>query len=216
LREDGAPDEPEAALARGGVLFEDVRAGDVARHEIGRELDAAELAGGGLRVRLADRRIDHRRAPEDHEIGAFDPPLHPGREEVVAGGDEPEVDPMALTEGAKLLVYGLGAADDQQTPDTRPVALEGHPSEPAAVFAARADAAVALGVHPQGEGIDRGGDLIADGVHADAPDALRDQASEPVGVRRPEHPQKRHGPVAMGEHCLQDRGLIHDVGDPGA
>ena len=45
--------------AGGGVLLEDLRAGDVARHEVGRELDAPELEVH----RLGDR-ADHQRLRE--------------------------------------------------------------------------------------------------------------------------------------------------------
>jgi hypothetical protein len=40
--EDGAPEEAEAAHARRRILLDDVRSGDVRRHEVRRELDALE------------------------------------------------------------------------------------------------------------------------------------------------------------------------------
>ena len=41
--EDGALDEGPGAAAAGGIFFDDVGAGDVGRHQVGRELDAFEI-----------------------------------------------------------------------------------------------------------------------------------------------------------------------------
>ena len=38
------------ALAGGAILLDDLRAGDVGRHQVGRELDAVELADGAPRA----------------------------------------------------------------------------------------------------------------------------------------------------------------------
>ncbi len=46
--EDGAGDEADFALAGGHVLFDDVGAENVGRHQVWRELDAAELEIHGL------------------------------------------------------------------------------------------------------------------------------------------------------------------------
>ena len=55
LREDGAFLENELSLSGRGVFLDDVGAGDVRGHEVGRELDAAEAHVQRLR-----ERADHR------------------------------------------------------------------------------------------------------------------------------------------------------------
>ena len=54
--EDRALQEAELPRARAAVLLDDLRAGDVGRHQVGRELDAAELQRQGL-----GQRADHQR-----------------------------------------------------------------------------------------------------------------------------------------------------------
>ena len=51
VREDRTAHEAKATCAGRGVFFHDLGAGDVARHEIGGELDAAEIESHGIRDR---------------------------------------------------------------------------------------------------------------------------------------------------------------------
>ena len=74
VREHRAALELEVALAGAVVFFEDLGADDVARHQVGRELDAAEIE----RERLAERAHEQRLAESRH---AF--------EQAVAAGERP-------------------------------------------------------------------------------------------------------------------------------
>ncbi len=65
VREDRALHEAEDAPAGGGVLLEQLRAGDVARHEVRRELDAREGEVEGLGQRAHEERL--REAGHAHE-----------------------------------------------------------------------------------------------------------------------------------------------------
>ena len=86
--EDRAADELEVAAAGGVVFFEDVGAGDVAGHQVGGELDAAEAQ----RERVGDGADEQRLGEAGH-----------ADEEAVAAGkerDEHLVDDLLLTDDA--------------------------------------------------------------------------------------------------------------------
>src|SRR6185503_343412 len=57
VREDGARNEPHVPLARGLVLFDDLGAENVGRHEVRRELNPAELQRRRIRKRLDEQRL---------------------------------------------------------------------------------------------------------------------------------------------------------------
>ena len=97
VREDRARLEPEDPLA--ALLDEDVRAGDVGRHQVGRELDAVERAVDDV----GDRPHEHRLAEAGHAL-----------EQHVAVGEQPGqglADELALADDdpADLALDGLGA-----------------------------------------------------------------------------------------------------------
>jgi len=84
VSEDGAFEEAEAPFARGRVLVDDLRAGNVAGHEIRRELDALEgevqcLRQGGHKEGLGQARHtqEHRvAAGQDGDQDLFDDLVH--------------------------------------------------------------------------------------------------------------------------------------------
>lgn len=110
--------------------------------------DGAALPRGGLRVSLAHPGLDQTRSPKDDEIGALDAALNARWKEIVVRRHEAEVDSVALTEAADLIVNGLGATNDQESADARPITLEGHAGEPPTLLAAGTDGAIPLGIHP--------------------------------------------------------------------
>ena len=57
VAEDRALHERPGAVAGGGVFFDDVGAGDVARHQVGGELDALENQAKGLREGAHQQRL---------------------------------------------------------------------------------------------------------------------------------------------------------------
>ena len=61
-------DEPDQALAAAGVLFDDVRAGDVARHEVGGELDAVELEVQHPGEARDQQRLGESRHPDQQHV----------------------------------------------------------------------------------------------------------------------------------------------------
>ena len=70
VREDRALDEAELALARLLVLLEDVRSGDVGRHEVRRELHALELKDEDLRERRDEERLREARHAHQQHVAA--------------------------------------------------------------------------------------------------------------------------------------------------
>ena len=57
MREDRPAHEPEHAAAGGPILFQHVRAGDVGRHQVGRELDPPERQRQRIGQRLDEQRL---------------------------------------------------------------------------------------------------------------------------------------------------------------
>ena len=70
--EDRPAHEPEAARAGRRVLLEDLGAGDVARHEVRRELDAAELEVHRLGERAHHERFRKPRHADEQRVSAGD------------------------------------------------------------------------------------------------------------------------------------------------
>ena len=70
VRENRARDEGPGAPAGGGILFDDVGAGDVGRHQVGRELDAAEFEAQGLGERADQQRLGGARQTGDEAVAA--------------------------------------------------------------------------------------------------------------------------------------------------
>ena len=62
--------EPERAVAGRLVLLEQLRAGDVARHEVGRELHARERQLERLRERLHQQRLGEPRHADEQRVAA--------------------------------------------------------------------------------------------------------------------------------------------------
>ena len=98
--------EPEGAFAGDGILLQNVRAGDVRRHQVGRELDAA-----GVQVHRAAERSDHERLGQ---AGHADEQAMAAREQ----GDEHLVQHLALADddladfAQHLLVRAFEPGDD--------------------------------------------------------------------------------------------------------
>ena len=70
LREDRARARTSTAVAGGGILLDDVGAGDVGGHQVGRELDALELQAQRLRHRAHQRRFRRARQAGDQAMAA--------------------------------------------------------------------------------------------------------------------------------------------------
>ncbi len=70
VREDGPAHEPEAALAGGEILFDDLGAGDVGRHEVGRELNAIEREIERLGDGLDHERLGESRHADEQRVSA--------------------------------------------------------------------------------------------------------------------------------------------------
>ena len=88
VREDRPRGEDHLAAAGGRVLLDDVRAGDVGRHQVGRELDAVELQLQDPREGMNQERLRQPRHADDQAVAA----------------DE---------ERQQHQVHGVGLADDQ-------------------------------------------------------------------------------------------------------
>ena len=57
-------------MAGGGILFDDVRSGDVRRHQVRRELDAAEEQAEGLRDGAHHEGLGRAGEPGDEAVAA--------------------------------------------------------------------------------------------------------------------------------------------------
>jgi hypothetical protein len=68
--EDRALDEAERALAGGRIFLEHVGAGDVGRHQVGRELDAAEREVQRLGQRRDEQRLGQARDADEQAVAA--------------------------------------------------------------------------------------------------------------------------------------------------
>ena len=86
--EDGSLHEAEGPAPRGGVVFEDVGAGDVAGHEVGSELDPAEREVERLGHRLHHERLGQPRHADQQRVPACQ-----------QGGEDP-LDHFVLTDDA--------------------------------------------------------------------------------------------------------------------
>ena len=72
VRKNRARHEGPGAAAGGGVLFDDVGAGDVGRHQVGRELDALEDQAERLRQRAHQQRLGRSRQAGDQAVAAHE------------------------------------------------------------------------------------------------------------------------------------------------
>ena len=70
LREDRPRRKPKRALAGRAVLLHQLGAGDVARHEVGRELHAREGEVERLRDGLHEQRLREARHADEHDVSA--------------------------------------------------------------------------------------------------------------------------------------------------
>ena len=72
VAENGALHERPGAVAGAGVLFDDVGAGDVARHQVGCELDALEHQAEGLRQGAHQQRLGGAGQAGDQAVAAHE------------------------------------------------------------------------------------------------------------------------------------------------
>ena len=121
-----------------------------------------------------------------------------------------------MTEHAEHLVAGLRATDDEQPAHPRPITLLNHAMEPSTVWAAEADVAVALTVHPEHDAVFAYRHLITDRIDADAGDPLRKEPQEALGVDRPQRAHEGHRAVSRRQHPAQERGLVGGVDEANA
>ena len=70
VAEDRALEETELAAARAAVFLDHLGAGDVGGHQVGRELDAAELQREGLGQRADQQRLGQARHADQQAVAA--------------------------------------------------------------------------------------------------------------------------------------------------
>ena len=76
IREDRAFDKGPGAVPRGGVFLDDVGSSDVRRHQIRRELNAAEHQAQGLSQGSHQQRLGRARQTGDQAVAAHKQPDH--------------------------------------------------------------------------------------------------------------------------------------------
>ena len=96
MSEDRPSDEAKRLLVRSWIDVEDLGAGDVGGHQVGRELNPPELEGGRLREALHDQGLRQPRDTYEHGVTSGDQ------------GDEQLLDHRPLSKNAPFELGGEG------------------------------------------------------------------------------------------------------------
>jgi hypothetical protein len=107
VREHGAGREHHPPLATRRIILDDVRAGDVGRHEVRRELDARVVEVEHARDGVHEQRLGEAGHADDQAVAAGEQRHEHLLDDVVLADDElPELADDLLVTGAKLVREG--------------------------------------------------------------------------------------------------------------
>ena len=107
VREDRSGREHHVPASRLGIVLNDVRAGDVARHQVRRELDARELEIEHLRDRVDEQRLRQSRHADDQTVAAGEQRQQHELDHVLLADDE------LVQLGDDLVVTGLESVGER-------------------------------------------------------------------------------------------------------